>query len=328
MKLIFAGTPEFASIALEQLIAAGHEIVLVLTQPDRPAGRGLALTPSAVKNKALEHSITVAQPISLKLDGKYPDQALIGQQAIHEAIQKGAQLMVVAAYGLILPQWALDAPALGCINIHASLLPRWRGAAPIHRAIEKGDSHTGVTIMQMNIGLDTGDMLLHDSLPIEDQDTTLSLHDKLADMGAKLCIQAIVGLEQKQLTPIVQPTDGVCYAEKISKSESAIVWSRSAIELSRLIRALNPAPGASCQIGPDSYKIWMAQADSQLSSLPKNSEIGTVLQANEAGIWIQTGDGVLHISQIQRAGSKKMPLADMLRGKPITVGTVCNKDTI
>lgn len=328
MKLIFAGTPEFASIALQQLISAGHEIVLVLTQPDRPAGRGLSLQASAVKTKALEHSIAVAQPISLKLDGKYPDQAVLGQQAIQNAIQNGAQLMVVAAYGLILPQWALDAPPLGCINIHASLLPRWRGAAPIHRAIEKGDSHTGVTIMQMNIGLDTGDMLLHDSLPIENQDTTLSLHNKLADMGGRLCIEAIAGLEQKQLTAQVQPTEGVCYAEKISKSESALQWSQSALELSRLIRALNPAPGATCQISTDSYKVWMAQPDPNFLMPVTTPEVGMVLQANEAGIWIQTGEGVLHISEIQRSGSKRMPIADLLRGKPIAVGTVCLKASL
>lgn len=328
MKLIFAGTPEFASIALQQLISAGHEIVLVLTQPDRPAGRGLSLQASAVKTKALEHGIAVAQPVSLKLDGKYPDEAHLGQKAIQDALQNGAQLMVVAAYGLILPQWALDAPALGCINIHASLLPRWRGAAPIHRAIQKGDTHTGVTIMQMNIGLDTGDMLLHDSLAIEPQDTTLSLHNKLADMGGRLCIDAINGLEHKNLTAQVQPTEGVCYAEKISKSESALQWSQSALELSRLIRALNPAPGANCIIGSDNYKVWMAQPDPNFPVSKTTTPEGMVLQANEGGIWIQTGEGVLHISELQRSGSKRMPIADLLRGKPIAVGTVCQKASL
>ena len=317
LKIIFMGTPEFAVPALKELIKEKFDIVHVYTQPPKKSNRGLKIEKTPIHVEAEKNNLNIHHPSSLK-----------NEQELNFFRKINPDLVIVVAYGQIIPENFLSLSKKGFINIHASLLPRWRGAAPIHRAIEKGDSHTGVTIMQMNIGLDTGDMLLHDSLPIEDQDTTLSLHDKLADMGGKLCIEAIAGLEQKQLTAQVQPSEGVCYAEKISKSESAIVWSRSAIELSRLIRALNPAPGASCQIGPDSYKIWMAQADSQLSSLPKNSEIGTVLQANEAGIWIQTGDGVLHISQIQRAGSKKMPLADMLRGKPITVGTVCNKDTI
>lgn len=327
MKIIFAGTPEFASIALQHLIDAGHEIVLVLTQPDRPAGRGLQLQASAVKTKALEHHIPVAQPTSLRLDGKYATQAQMGQVAIQTAIQQGAQLMVVAAYGLILPEWALMAPALGCINIHASLLPRWRGAAPIHRAIQQGDKHTGITIMQMDIGLDTGDILMLESLVIEENETTFSLHNKLAELGGKLCVQAIAGLEQNSLQAQPQATEGVCYAEKINKSETVMDWHQSALELSRLIRALNPAPGASCHIGADAYKVWMAKPDPFFQTPDTTPEIGTVLQANDAGIWVQTADGVLQMTELQRSGSKRMPIADLLRGKSIPVGTICQKVT-
>ena len=210
MRLIFAGTPEFASTALAQLHAAGHEIVLAMSQPDRPAGRGMKLQASAVKQFALAHQIPVAQPRSLRLDGKFPDDAQSARAAIAQA---QADVMIVAAYGLILPQWVLDAPRHGCLNIHASMLPRWRGAAPIHRAIEAGDTSTGVTIMQMDAGLDTGDMLLCEALAISPTDTTAVLHDKLADLGGRLIVQALSQLGQFQ--PQVQPSEGVTYAHKI-----------------------------------------------------------------------------------------------------------------
>ncbi|MBV8635475.1 MAG: methionyl-tRNA formyltransferase, partial [Burkholderiaceae bacterium] len=239
MKLIFAGTPEFATTALQALHEAGFEIPLVLTQPDRPAGRGMQLQASAVKQYALKHGMPVAQPQSLRLDGKYPDVA----REVHNLLKETPHdVMVVAAYGLILPRSVLDiAP---CINIHASLLPRWRGAAPIHRAIEAGDAETGVTIMQMEEGLDTGPMLLIERLPIECDDTTASLHDKLAVMGGKLIVEALKRLEQGKLPATPQPEAGVTYAAKILKEEAALDFSQPAAELARKISAFNPFPGA------------------------------------------------------------------------------------
>jgi methionyl-tRNA formyltransferase len=218
MRIVFAGTPEFAASALAALLAAGHQVVLVLTQPDRPAGRGLKLQPSPVKALALQHGLALAQPRSLRLDGKYPDEARAAQAALQQA---AADVMVVAAYGLILPQWVLDLPPRGCLNIHASLLPRWRGAAPIHRAIEAGDTLTGITLMQMDAGLDTGDMLLVAPEPIRPDDTTASLHDRLAALGARLVVD---GLAAPALVRRPQPAEGVTYAHKIAKAESTIDW--------------------------------------------------------------------------------------------------------
>lgn len=210
LRVIFAGTPEFAAEALAKILAAGHTVPLVLTQPDRPAGRGMKLQASVVKQLAVQHNISVAQPLSLRLNGKYPDDAAAAQVAIAEAISMHkADVMVVAAYGLILPQWTLDAPRLGCLNIHASLLPRWRGAAPIHRAIEAGDAQTGVVIMQMDAGLDTGDMLLTDVLDIAADDTTASLHDRLADMGGTLVVRALADAQAGKLQPVKQPEAGI-----------------------------------------------------------------------------------------------------------------------
>lgn len=228
MRVIFAGTPEFARVALQQLLQAGFEVPLVLTQPDRPAGRGMKLQASPVKQCALEHGIRVEQPRSLRLDGKYPEDAAAARQALLDA---KADVMVVAAYGLILPQWVLDLPAKGCLNIHASILPRWRGAAPIHRAIEAGDAETGVTIMQMDIGLDTGDMCLMERLPIADTDTTASLHDKLADLGGRLIVEALEMSACGGLPRTPQPEAGVTYAHKIEKAESWMDWQLSAVEL-------------------------------------------------------------------------------------------------
>ena len=225
MRLVFAGTPEFARVALAQLLQAGHEVPLVLTQPDRPAGRGMKLQASPVKQCALQHGIAVAQPLSLRLDGKHPADAAAARTAL-EAARPDA--MVVAAYGLILPQWVLDLPRLGCLNIHASLLPRWRGAAPIHRAIESGDAETGVTIMQMDIGLDTGDMCLIERLKIADTDTTASLHDKLADLGGRMIVEALEMSACGGLPRTPQPAEGVTYAHKIEKAECTVNWADSA----------------------------------------------------------------------------------------------------
>ena len=315
MKLIFAGTPEFASVALARLLSAGFQVPLVLTQPDRPAGRGMKLQASPVKQLALQHHITVAQPRSLRLDGKYPDDAAAAREAI-EAAQ--ADAMVVAAYGLILPQWVLDVPRLGCLNIHASLLPRWRGAAPIHRAIEAGDLETGVTIMQMDAGLDTGDMLLMERLPIRADDTTGSLHDRLAVLGGRLIVEALEIAACGGLTAKKQPTEGVTYAHKIDKAEAAIDWSQSAVTLARRVRAFNPFPGAATARAGEPVKVWAAHAiDGSACTVP-----GQVLAVGDEGIQVQTASGVLVMTELQRAGGKRLAAADFLRGHELRVGDV------
>lgn len=315
LRVIFAGTPEFARTALEAIHAAGHTVPLVLTQPDRPAGRGMKLQPSAVKQGALEHGIPVAQPTSLRLDGKYPAEAAAARAAI-EAAQ--ADVMVVAAYGLILPQWTLDAPRLGCLNIHASLLPRWRGAAPIHRAIEAGDTETGVTIMQMDAGLDTGDMLLVESLPILADDTTGSLHDRLAVLGGRMVVQALAQAAAGVLHPTPQPAEGVTYAHKIDKAEAAMDWSQPAAVLSQRIRAFNPFPGATGVLAGEVLKLWCCEIHSALC--PPDMRPGTILSANADGIDVACGDGVLRITTLQRPGGKRLAVADFLRGFDVAPG--------
>ncbi len=315
MKLIFAGTPEFASVALARLLAAGFQVPLVLTQPDRPAGRGMKLQASPVKQLALQHHIAVAQPRSLRLDGKYPDDAAAAREAIESA---QADVMVVAAYGLILPQWVLDVPRLGCLNIHASLLPRWRGAAPIHRAIEAGDTQTGVTIMQMDAGLDTGDMLLTERLPIRADDTTGSLHDRLAELGGRLIVEALEIAACGGLTAQKQPTDGVTYAHKIDKAEAALDWTHSAATLARRVRAFNPFPGAATARAGEPVKVWAAHAvDGSAGAAP-----GQVLALGDEGIQVQTASGVLVLTELQRAGGKRLAAADFLRGHELRVGDV------
>ena len=330
LRVIFAGTPEFAAVAMARILAAGHVVPLVLTQPDRPAGRGMKLQASAVKQLALQHDLPVAQPRSLRLDGKYPEDA---QQAQATMVAAQADVMVVAAYGLILPQWVLDLPRLGCLNIHASLLPRWRGAAPIHRAIEAGDTHTGVVIMQMDAGLDTGDMLLRDQLPIEHNDTTGSLHDKLADMGGALIVQALQDAQQGVLHPQKQPHEGVTYAHKIEKTEAAVDWRLSATAIDRRVRAFNPFPGATAQMGDEVIKLWRAHVQTQAdatSAIPATQKQravpGTVLSANEHGVCVCCGEGVLCITELQRAGGKRLSAADFLRGFAIESGQVFKAD--
>ncbi|MFT4191875.1 MAG: methionyl-tRNA formyltransferase [Comamonas sp.] len=317
MKLIFAGTPEFAAVALDALVAAGHAIALVLTQPDRPAGRGMKLQPSAVKQRALAHGIAVAQPRSLRLDGKYPEDAEAARQAIEAA---GADAMVVAAYGLILPPWTLAAPRLGCLNIHASLLPRWRGAAPIHRAIEAGDASTGITIMQMDAGLDTGDMLQTEALPIAADDTTASLHDKLAAQGGRLIVQTLAALETSALAAVPQPAEGVSYAHKIEKHEAAIDWTQPAAAIARRVRAFDPFPAAATVLRGETLKIWQAR----VASAPAHAaQPGEVLAVDADGIVVACGphgDEALALLQLQRAGGKRLAAADFLRGYPIAPG--------
>ncbi len=315
MRVIFAGTPEFAQVALAQLQAAGHTIVLALTQPDRPAGRGMKLQASPVKQHALIHGIPVAQPRSLRLDGKYAEDAAAAQ-ALLQAAQ--ADVMVVVAYGLILPQWMLDLPRHGCLNIHASLLPRWRGAAPIHRAIEAGDAETGVAIMQMDAGLDTGAMLLVEALPIAPNDTTGSLHDKLADLGGTMVVQALAQLDT--LLPVPQPTEGITYAHKIEKREAAIDWSQSADAIVRRVRAFNPFPGAATLLAGESLKVWAALVSD--APLPANTICGSIVAVTPEYIAVAAMDSIVNITQVQRPGGKRLAVADFLRGCNVQPGTV------
>ena len=319
MRLVFAGTPEFARVALAQLLQAGHEVPLVLTQPDRPAGRGMKLQASPVKQCALQHGIAVAQPLSLRLDGKHPADAAAARTAL-EAARPDA--MVVAAYGLILPQWVLDLPRLGCLNIHASLLPRWRGAAPIHRAIEAGDAETGVTIMQMDAGLDTGAMLLAESTPIAAADTTATLHDRLATMGGRLIVQALDLAAGTGLTATPQPAEGVTYAHKIDKHEAALDWAQPAAVLERRIRAFDPFPGASASLGGTAIKLWRSELDSVQSN--DDAGPGQILAVDEGGITVACGHGAgrgaLRLTELQRPGGKRLPAREFLRGFALAPG--------
>ena len=320
MRLIFAGTPEFARVALAQLHASGHEIALVLTQPDRPAGRGMKLQASAVKQFALDHGLALAQPRSLRLDGKYPEDAAAAREAL---VAAQADAMVVAAYGLILPQWVLDVPARGCFNIHASLLPRWRGAAPIHRAIEAGDAQTGVTIMQMDAGLDTGAMLLAQAIPIEAGDTTGSLHDRLAELGAQLMLQVLAQAVHGRLQPVAQAAQGVTYAHKIEKHEAAIDWTQPAAVIAQRIRAFNPFPGATAVLNGETLKIWLADVAPGVP--PVSKEFGSILAVAPAGIEIVAMKSIVNITQLQRPGGKRLGVAEFLRGFDVQPGMVFEK---
>ncbi|MCH7343051.1 methionyl-tRNA formyltransferase [Pelomonas sp. CA6] len=314
MRVVFAGTPEFAAVALQALIQAGFEIPLVLSQPDRPAGRGMKLQASPVKQLALQQGIAVAQPQSLRLDGKFPDEAAAGREALRAA---RPDVMVVAAYGLILPRWVLDLPRLGCLNIHASLLPRWRGAAPIHRAIEAGDAETGITIMQMDEGLDTGDMLLTEHLPIQPDETTSHLHDRLASLGGRLIVEALELAACGGLTARPQPQEGVCYAHKIAKDEARIDWRQDAAQIARRLRAFDPFPGGAAQLGEETLKIWRAEP---LPAPAAPAEPGRVLAVDAQGPVVACGEGALRLTELQRAGGKRLPAAQFLQARPIVVG--------
>ncbi len=310
LRAAFAGTPEFARVALDAMLAAGFEVPLVLTQPDRPAGRGMKLQASPVKQCALAHGLPVAQPRSLRLDGKYPDEAAAGRAALEAA---APDVLVVAAYGLILPQWVLDLPRRGCINIHGSLLPRWRGAAPIHRAIEAGDAETGITIMQMDAGLDTGPMLLKQALPIAADDTTATLHDKLAALGARLVVDALGRLDA--LPPVPQPEAGANYAAKIEKAEGAVDWTLPAAVIERRVRAFDPFPGCSFTLDGEAFKLWRAAV------VPGAGEPGAVLASGEGGLVVACGDGALELRELQRTGGRRVPAREFLKGRPVAAGT-------
>lgn len=302
MKIIFAGTPEFAAVALRALLETDHEIIAVYTQPDRPAGRGRKLTPGAVKQTALDAGIDVYQPLTLK----EPEE----QQKLADL---GADIMVVAAYGLLLPQAVLDAPKLGCVNIHASLLPRWRGAAPIHRAILAGDSETGITIMQMDIGLDTGDMLLKRSCAIDKTDTSASLHDRLALMGGEAVVEALDKIDKQDIHPEKQDDSLAIYAHKLQKTEAKINWSLSAKQLDCQIRAFNPWPVAQCDFNGKVLRFWMSEVlDSDSSEKP-----GVIVAATKQGIDISTGEGLLRVTSVQLPGGKAMDAASFINAHDV-----------
>ena len=313
MKIAFTGTPEFARVALECLHTAGHNVALVLTQPDRPAGRGMKLHASPVKAFAQSHGIPVSQPRSLRLDGKFGVDAAAARTALQAA---HPDVMVVAAYGLILPPWVLTLPRLGCVNIHASLLPRWRGAAPIHRAIEAGDARTGITVMQMDAGLDTGDMLLTEAIDIAADDSTASLQDKLAALGGRLIVEALELAARGVQVRTAQPTEGVTYAHKIDKAEAPIDWCLSAAAIERRLRAFDPFPGATGVLDADTVKCWRGVV------VPGHGAPGEVLSASDEGIQVACGEGSLRLTELQRAGGKRQSAAQFLQGRPLATGAL------
>jgi methionyl-tRNA formyltransferase len=302
LRVVFAGTPPFAARALEAIVAAGHDVALVLTQPDRPAGRGLQLSPSAVALCAASHGLAVEKPASLK-----------DPQAQLRLRELAPGVMVVAAYGLLLPQAVLDIPSRGCLNIHASLLPRWRGAAPIQRALLAGDEATGICIMQMDAGLDTGPVLLESETPIGPRDTAGSLVERLAAMGAELVVQALAELDSLQPRP--QDDARATYAAKITKAEARVDWSRTAAQIDRQVRAFNPTPGAEARMGEDLIKIWEARP------VEGTGAPGVVVEAGPSRLVIACGEGCLQLLQLQRPGGRRMGAGDFLRGKPLTADT-------
>jgi len=302
LRIVFAGTPEFAVPPLEALRAAGHDLVAVYTQPDRPAGRGQALTQSPVKRRALEFGLAVEQPATLRT----PD-------AVERLRTLDADLMVVVAYGLILPQAVLDVPRLGCWNIHASLLPRWRGAAPIQRAVQAGDAVTGVTIMQMEAGLDTGPMLLARETPIGARELAGELHDRLSRLGAEAIVAAVDEWQAGRITPTAQPAAGVTYAAKLSKAEARIDWSQPAVVIDRLVRAFNPWPVAETIWDGRQLRVW--QSEPEPSSVP--AAPGTVLESSGGRIVVATGDGALRLLHVQAAGRRAMSAAEFLNANSL-----------
>jgi methionyl-tRNA formyltransferase len=313
LKIIFAGTPDFAARHLQALIDSEHDVIATYTQPDRPAGRGKKLTASPVKALALEHAIPVFQPASLR-----------NEEAQAALAALNADIMIVVAYGLILPKVVLDTPRLGCINVHGSILPRWRGAAPIQRALWAGDTETGVTIMQMDIGLDTGDMLLKTHLPIEATDTSASLYEKLAEQGPTALVQALIGLSDGSLKAQKQDETLANYAEKLSKEEARLDWNKSAKQLWQYIRAFNPWPVSYFEHQQSVIKVWQADYSAEFCSQAP----GTIIAATKQGIEIATADGKLMIKTMQLPNKKPLDVADILnaRGDWFTAGVCLNQE--
>ncbi|MDK9773684.1 MULTISPECIES: methionyl-tRNA formyltransferase [Vibrio] len=300
LRIVFAGTPDFAARHLAALLSSEHEVIAVYTQPDRPAGRGKKLTASPVKTIALEHDIPVYQPENFKSD-----------EAKQELADLNADIMVVVAYGLLLPQVVLDTPKLGCINVHGSILPRWRGAAPIQRSIWAGDAETGVTIMQMDIGLDTGDMLKIATLPIEASDTSTSMYEKLAGLGPDALIDCLADIATGKAEPVKQDDELANYAKKLSKEEARINWNDDAAHIERCVRAFNPWPMSHFEAAENSIKVWQSRVEEQTSDKPA----GTILQADKTGIYVVTGNGVLVLEQLQVPGKKAMSVQDILNSR-------------
>ena len=300
LRIVFAGTPDFAARHLAALLSSEHEVIAVYTQPDRPAGRGKKLTASPVKNIALENNIPVYQPENFKSD-----------EAKQELADLNADIMVVVAYGLLLPQMVLDTPRLGCINVHGSILPRWRGAAPIQRSIWAGDKETGVTIMQMDIGLDTGDMLSIATLPIEATDTSASMYEKLAGLGPDALVECLADIASGKAVAEKQDDELANYAKKLSKEEARINWSDDAAHIERCVRAFNPWPMSHFEAEENSIKVWQSRVAEQTSDKPA----GTILQADKTGIYVATGQGVLVLEQLQVPGKKAMSVQDILNSR-------------
>lgn len=300
LRIVFAGTPDFAARHLAALLSSEHEVIAVYTQPDRPAGRGKKLTASPVKNIALEHDIAVYQPENFKSD-----------EAKQQLADLNADLMVVVAYGLLLPKVVLDTPKLGCINVHGSILPRWRGAAPIQRSIWAGDEQTGVTIMQMDVGLDTGDMLKIATLPIEATDTSASMYEKLAGLGPNALIECLNDIAQGNAVATKQDDSLANYAKKLSKEEAKIDWSDDAEHIERCVRAFNPWPMSHFMAADNSIKVWQ----SRVADLGSDKPAGTIIQADKSGIYVATGNGVLVLEQLQIPGKKAMPVQDILNAR-------------
>lgn len=309
LRIVFAGTPDFAARHLAALLSSEHEVIAVYTQPDRPAGRGKKLTASPVKNIALENNIPVYQPENFKSD-----------EAKQELADLNADIMVVVAYGLLLPQVVLDTPRLGCINVHGSILPRWRGAAPIQRSIWAGDAETGVTIMQMDIGLDTGDMLSIATLPIEATDTSASMYEKLAGLGPDALVECLADIASGKAVAEKQDDELANYAKKLSKEEARINWSDDAAHIERCVRAFNPWPMSHFEAAENSIKVWQSRVAEQTSDKPA----GTILQADKTGIYVATGQGVLVLEQLQVPGKKAMSVQDILNSRAswFEVGTL------
>ena len=308
MRIIFAGTPAFAATALRALCATPHEILLVLTQPDRPYGRGLEMKISDVKRAALESGLVINQPASLR------DDAVVAR--LRAVV---ADVLIVAAYGLLLPPAVLNVTRLGCINIHASLLPRWRGAAPIERALLAGDQQTGISIIQMDAGLDTGPVLLERRVPIEASDTAGTLRERLATIGAEAIVEVLSSLQEGRLVARPQPEAGVTYAHKISRDEARLDWSKSAVELERAVRAYNPAPGAYTTVAGQTLKIWQARAEA--GDTGADAAGGVVVRSEDGVLSIACSEGLLSVYELQRPGGRRQPVAEFLRGYSMARGT-------